>query len=401
MKRTMTGLALIFIIMIIACGKKTEGPQQAAQLVIDVGMETVEPSRIAANYEAIGTVQSKTTTTLSSKVMGHITAIHVRAGDSVRSGQALIEIDDRDAKAQLAKAQAGLREALEALEEMEQTIRATEAAKEAADANRTLAQSTYHRYKDLLERRSVSQQEFEEVEAKNKVAEAEWERAGKLLDALSAKRKQILAGIDQARAEVSQTQVYTSYTRLTSPMNGIVTQRGAEPGMLAAPGIPLLTIEDQSHYRLEVSVEESQTKNIRVGTPARIEIDAMGLKDLSAQVSEIVPAIDPSSRTYFVRIDLPDAGKTKNRRPVRSGLFGKASFRIGEKSTLLVPQQSIMRRGQLVSVYVVDEGGLVRTRLIQTGQSYGDRVEVISGLRNGEKIVVQGIEKVSEGSRVQ
>jgi RND family efflux transporter MFP subunit len=284
---------------------------------------------------------------------------------------------------------------------MEQTIRATEAAKEAAEANKTLAQSTYHRYKDLLERRSVSQQEFDEVEAKNKVAEAETERAGKLLDALSAKRKQILARIDQARAEVSQVQVYTSYARLTSPMNGIVTQRAAEPGMLAAPGVPLLTLEDQSRFRLEVSVEESQIKNIRLRTPARIEIDALGVKDLSAQVTEIVPAVDPSSRTYLVRIDLPDAKKTKDQRPVRSGLFGKAFFPIGEKTSLLVPQQSVMRRGQLASVYVVDEGGLVRTRLIQTGQSHGDRVEVLSGLRDGEKIVVQGVEKVSEGSRVQ
>jgi multidrug resistance efflux pump len=146
MKPKILGLALIFIIMIIACGKKAEGPQQAAQSVIDVGMETVAPSRMAAYYEAIGTVQSKITTALSPKVVGHITAIHVRVGDSVRSGQTLIEIDDRDTKAQLTKAQAGLREALEALEEMEQTIRATEAAIEAAEAHKTLAQSTYRRY---------------------------------------------------------------------------------------------------------------------------------------------------------------------------------------------------------------------------------------------------------------
>ncbi len=403
MSRKRLVLALLFstAFLILACGKKEEVPVQPVRTVQGVGTETVEPSSVAVDYEAIGTLRSKMTTVLSSKILGQITAVNVREGDIVRSGQLLIEIDARDIKAQLLKAQAGLREGIEAVEEIERNAQATEAAQNAAEANRVLTNATFIRYRDLLERRSVSQQEFEEVEARNKVAEAELDRIQKGLDALGAKKKQVIARMDQAKAEVSHAEILLGYSRITSPISGIVVQKGSEPGMLAAPGTPLLTLEDQTQYRLEVSVEESQVGNIRMGAPVHIRIDALEIKDVPARVTEIVPSVDPSSRTYLVRIDLPETGKTKNRRPVRSGLYGKARFVTGEKQNLLIPPSSVIRRGQLTSVYVVGDGGFVQTRLIQTGKLYGDRIEVLSGLNKGEKIIIQGIEKVSEGNRIQ
>ena len=178
--------------------------------------------------------------------------------------------------------------------------------KEAAEAGRSLALATFNRYKALLEQRSVSQQEFDEVQAKLKVAEAEVDRAGRMLQALLAKKNQVHAKQEQVKADITGAQVYVGYSRILSPMNGIVVSKQAEVGLLAAPGVPLLTLEDHSHYRLEVSVEDSMLRKIRLGTPVQISIDALGPQEFSSQVTEIVPASDPASRSSTVKIDLFD-----------------------------------------------------------------------------------------------
>jgi len=334
--------------------------------------------------------------------VGSILAVHVREGDRVQTGQLLIEIDDRDSRSQLQKAEAGLREVREGLEEIEQNIRASEAAKGGAEAGRSLALATFNRYKALLEQKSASQQEFDEVQAKMKIAEAEADRAGRMLQALIAKKSQVLARMEQARADVTSAGIYVGYARITSPINGVVVSKQAEIGLLAAPGVPLMTIEDNSRYRLEVSVEDSMLRQIRLGTPSQVSIDAVGTEEFPRRVTEIVPASDPGSRSSTVKIDLLDVkGSSGSQAVLRSGLYGRARFSIGQKQILKVPLKAILQRGQLVSVFVVDPSQILHLRLIKTGKQYGDQLEVLSGLNDGDRIVVEGIERVREGDRVE
>ena len=389
-------------IMITSCGKKEEAIIEKPTTVQGMKIETIKLSPVEEYYEAVGTVSSKTISVLSSKTVGNILAVHVREGDHVRTGQLLIEIDDRDARALLQKAQAGLREVQDALEEMDQNIHAAESARDATEAGRSLAVATFDRYKALLEEKSVSQQEFDEVQAKLKVAEAEVKRAGRMLQALTAKKSQVLAKMEQVKADISSAQVYLGYTRILSPINGIVTSKQAEIGLLAAPGVPLLTLQDNSRYRLEVSVEDSMLKKIRLDTPVRISIDALGPQEFSSRVTEIVPASDPGTRTATVKIDLFDEKGTSIGKPIlRSGFFGKAHFPVGQKQLLKISQKAILHRGQLVSVLIVDSSNILRLRLIKTGKQYGDQLEVLSGLNAGDRIVVEGMERVKEGDRVQ
>ncbi|MCI0561985.1 MAG: efflux RND transporter periplasmic adaptor subunit, partial [Nitrososphaera sp.] len=335
-------------------------------------------------------------------MVGHVLAVHVREGDRVRMGQLLIEIDDRDAKAQLQKAQAGLREAQDGLEEIEQMIRASEAAKDAAEANKTLATSTFDRYKSLLERQVISRQQFDEAQAKYKVAEAEVDRANKVLQSVMAKKDQALAKIDQAKADVANAQVYVGYARIVSPIHGILTAKQADVGILATPGVPLLTVEDDTQYRLEATVEESQMGKIHLKDLVRVWIDALGDKELAGRVAEIVPTSDPASRSYTVKIDLPaQTGEPDSRPLLRSGFFGKAHFSLGYRETITIPRKAMVDRGQLVSVYVVDSSNIARLRLIKTGKQYGDRVEVLSGINDGDQVVVEGAETLSDGSPVR
>jgi RND family efflux transporter MFP subunit len=216
-----------------------------------------------------------------------------------------------------------------------------------------------------------------------------------MLSSLVARKNQALAKIDQAKADVANGQVYQSYGRVASPIKGIVTAKQAEIGAMAAPGAPLLTVEDDSHYRLEASVEESQIRNIHVRDQVQVRIDTLGDEEVSGTVSEIVPAADPANRSNSVKIDLPA------RPALHSGSFGRARFPSGQKQAITIPQRAITERGQLVSVFVVDLSGTARLRLIKTGKAYGDRVEVLTGLSDGERIVVDRVEAISDGSRVE
>ncbi|MGE0131458.1 MAG: efflux RND transporter periplasmic adaptor subunit [Blastocatellales bacterium] len=380
---------------VASCGQKSEAAVEKPPAVKGARVERVSMSPVEDYYEVTGTAQSKTTTVLASKIMGTVISLRAREGDKVSVGQVLIEIDNRDANAQLQKAEAGLRQAREGLPEVEQEINAAKSAQSAAEANKRLADSTYARYQSLFERKSVSPQEFDEAKAKQEMAEAEARRAGDTLKMLAAKRQQALAGIDQAKAEMANAQVFVSYARIASPISGVVVSKNTEVGSTAAPGAPLLTIEDGSRYRLEVAVEESQLGKIGMGQRARVRVDALGADDLEGGVSEITPAADPMSRSYAVKIDLPA------RQSLRSGLYGVARFASGQRRAILIPQKAVSQRGQLTGVFVVDDAGVARLRLIKTGKSYGESVEVLSGLSDGERIVVDGVANVRDGVKVQ
>jgi multidrug efflux pump subunit AcrA (membrane-fusion protein) len=389
-------LVIVATVMVISCSRKAE-PEPPAAILSGVKIETVKSSLVAGYYEAVGTVKSKNSSVVAAKVMGNIVALHVREGDTVRAGQTLLEIDNRDAAIQLQKTQAGMREIQDSLEEIDRSIRAAESARVAAQANETLAKTTFKRYEMLFERRSVSPQEFDEVRAKYEVAKAESERADRLLQAAIARQKQVRARIDQATADVANARVYVGYSRITAPIDGVVISKQVDVGYMATPGTSLLTIENSSHYQLHASVEESQLGKIHLHDGAQVTLEALGNKELSGTVEEIVPAADPATRSYIVKIGLPNLDGTQ----LRSGLYGKVRFIVGQRKTLAVPQAAITQQGQLVGVFVVDQSGTARLRLVKTGIVAGDRVEVLSGLNEGEEIISEGATALRDGIRVR
>ena len=397
MKRTtliVGGMTLL--LLLISCSKKTETSQNLP-IVEGAKIEIVQPASVDDYYEAVGTVRARNSSVVAARIMGSIVALHVREGDTVRVGQILIEIESREAGIQVQKAQAGVREATEALDEVDRNIRAAESTRAAAQANEKLARTTFNRYQTLFARRSVSPQEFDEVRAKLEMASAEREVADRLLLAANARQKQALARIDQAKADVSNARVYVSYARLTSPINGIVVSKQTDVGYLATPGSPLLTIENTSRYQLEVAVEESRLGTIHLHDQAQLEIEALGDKELSGSVEEIVPASDPASRSYIVKVSLPNVAGT----PLRSGIYGKARFISGQRQALAIPKTAITQRGQLTGVFVVDQSGIARLRLIKTGRAFGERVEILSGLNAGEQLLIEGPPTIQDGTRVR
>lgn len=391
---------VIFVILAtlitISCSRTAER-DQPTPFVSGLKTEILQTSLVDDYYEAVGTVQAKNRSVIAAKVMGNIVALHVREGDTVRSGQTLIEIDNRDAGIQLQKTQAGMREVQDSLEEVERSIRAAESARAAARANEKLAKTTLDRYETLFQRRSVSPQEFDEVRAKYEIAKAESERADRLLQATAARQNQMRARIDQAKADVANARVYAGYSRIAAPIDGIVVSKQADVGYMATPGMPLLTIENSSRYQLHASVEESKLGKIHLNDQVHVVLEALGNNDLVGAVEEIVPTADPATRSYIVKITLPNSGD----RQLRSGLYGKARFVMGQQKMLSVPQAAVAQQGQLTGVFVVDQSGVARLRLVKTGRTAGDRIELLSGLNDGEEIVSEGISALRDGVRVR
>jgi multidrug efflux system membrane fusion protein len=392
------GIVLLLLLLaasvLASCGGERREAAASRGDAPSVVVEAVTIAPVAESYEAVGTVRARTSSVLSSKVMGQVLSVRAQQGQYVRQGELLVEIDSRDAAANLAKARAGLSEAKNTLIEVEESTRAAEAGKRAAEAADALAASTYKRYQTLLERDSVSRQEFDEVDFRHKAAQAEVVRASQSVLSAQSRRNQALDRIEQADAEVRGVEVYMSYTRVTAPYSGLITAKQVEPGALAAPGAPLLTIEDNRNYRLEATVEESQINKIHIGDQAPVVIDALAGRELIGSVEEIVPVTDPSSRSFLVKLKLPQIDG------LRSGTFGRASFASGQKELLSVASKAVFQRGQLVGVMVVGESNTARLRLIKTGKRYADRIEVLSGLTPGERVISEAPEQIQDGATV-
>jgi RND family efflux transporter MFP subunit len=196
----------------------------------------------------------------------------------------------------------------------------------------------------------------------------------------AAHRDQAQAGAAQARAMEAQARAGLSYTRIRAPFDGIVTAKLVDTGALASPGVPLLTLEDTQHFRLEASVDEGDIRFVKVGAAARVSVDALET-EVSGKVVQIVPAADPATRSFVVKLELPADPR------VRSGLFGRVRFARGQREALVIPRSAVLERGQMHGVYVVGSDGQVALRFVTLGRPADDGVEILPGLSGGERLV--------------
>jgi RND family efflux transporter MFP subunit len=375
-----TGLALILMAVagFLACGSNEKAKESRATPISGVQLETVHLQAVPELYEATGTVRSATSSVISAQIGGTVLERRVKPGDRVKRGQVLALLDDRTPRAQLASAEAGVVEASQGLAEADQAL-------QAAAADRQFAEATFKRYQRLLEKNSLSRQEFEGAEARYKSALAN-ERA------LQAKKKQIEARGQQASSQKESAQAVFSYSRVASPIDGVVTMKAVDPGTVVMPGTPLLTVEDTAHYRLEASVPEQFMGRLTLGM--NVDMEA-GVGKFQGRVAEIVPAADAASRTFLVKVDLP------RECDCRSGQYGTASFQMGEETRLTVPRQAITEHGGLEGVYVVNKEGKSEYRLVKTGKTVGERVEILAGLGDGDRVATSQIERLQDGARVE
>ncbi len=365
----MKKLALILALALISFGCKDKAEPGRADIerpVVDgVTVIEIHPSPVSEYHETSGTVKAKTVSSVSSRVIGTVTSIKVREGDSVDEGDLLLTIDDKDIIQKVRAAEERYREATKALE--------------AAKQNKFLIGITRERYKGLYDEMAISKQEMDEIDTRKKIADIEYER--------------VLAMASAAEASLLEAKVSHEFTKIKAPVSGVVTEKKVEVGSMAVPGIPLFTVEDNSSFKLELNVDESLSEKLKIGLPVEVKIDSIG-KEMSGRIYEIVPSVDPISRTFLVKVGIEDPS-------LKTGLYGRALLPKGEKEKILVPRTAIVEKGQLIGVYAVDDNGVITYRLVRTGKAYGENVEVLSGLKGGERIVVDGIERVIDGGVVK
>lgn len=346
-------VAVLALTMLAAsCSSKKETAAAAPEVVRGVSIIDIRTVSTPDGVESVGTVRAAETTPVAAQIMGTVTAVAVHEGDRVRRGQVLLTIDDAQMRASLERAQAAVNGA------------AHEAA--AAEADSTLASSTLKRYQQLFEQKAVSPQEFDEVKARAQAA--------------TAKRELAHSGQAQAKAALAQARTTADYTRVRAPFDGVVTDKKVEMGTMAVRGMPLLTLERSGRFRLEANVDEDKLHFIKPGQTATVKLDSLD-QELPGKVVQIVPAADPASRSFIVKIDLPANPQ------IHSGLFGRAVFPHGERQSLLVPRTALVDRGQLQGVYVVGADRVAELRYITLGKTAGDQIEVLSGLQSGDRLV--------------
>jgi RND family efflux transporter MFP subunit len=335
------------------CSGEHRAEPTAMETVSNVSVLVAQRTSVPDWLEAVGTVRAAQTSQVSSQMTGNIVEIRAHEGDRVQSGQVLAMIDDAQPRSATDQATAALT--------------AAEKETSAADSDLALAEATLKRYQQLYEKKSVSPQEFDEIKARYQSAEA--------------RRDMVRAGQAQANAALTQARTSFGYTRIRAPFAGVVTEKKADAGTLASPGMSIFTIEDTRSYRLEVTVDENDIRLVHVGQVTPVMIDALGNIQLSGKVVQIVPAADPASRSFLVKVELPADTR------LRSGLFGRAHFDRGERIALLILRTSVVERGQLQGVYVLDANQIAGLRYVSLGKSAGEKVEVLSGLQDGETLV--------------
>lgn len=361
------GVILGTALAVSGCGGRQEGASGERQPVVVTGVTvaTAEATSLPEGIEAVGTVKAKNSAVLAARLPATVTGVFVRDGEPVAKGKLLVTLDAGESAAQAASATAAADEAARALDE--------------ARARQRLADATYERYNNLFREQAVTRQELDNRKADKDVAD---QGVGRAVARLAASRQ-------SARA----AGVVAGYQRIVAPLAGTVTAKQVERGMTVFPGTPLLTVEGTGDYRLEVAVPESQIDRVKVGARLPVTIESAKLA-LDGRVAEVVPSADPGSRTFTVKVDVAGKG-------LKSGMFGRVILSTGQRPGLVVANSAVVERGDLTSVWVVDRQGIARMRLVKVGKTFGDRVEILSGLTAGEQLVTGGADKVLEGARVR
>ena len=317
-------------------GELASGRKALAQpYTVDVAQRTTQ----VRCEEAVGTVKAKREVIISPRIMGTLLDLPVKAGESVSEGQLLCRIDDRDIRARLEQARSAVAE---------------------AQSEHERASKDYQRFERLLKDEAVTQQQFETARAVYEGAEAR------------------LRG---AREALREAEVSLEYAVIRSPVAGYVVEKHMEVGDMAAPGRPVVTVQEEGGLRLEAAVREGLAGSLLLGDSLRVRIDALEM-ELSGTLEEKVPVADPRTRSFLVKVSLPQQPG------LRSGMFGRLFIPTGSATPLTVSSRAIESTGQIEQVWVLSEEDVPQRRYVRTGRIYDDRVEILSGLREGERVVV-------------
>lgn len=374
-----------------------------------VVMGLAEQGRIAGSVIYTGSIAPYNEEDIYPRVTGRIVDMRVYPGDAVRAGQVVARLDSVELTSRTQEAQAMLATAVANRAQMQSDLVAAEQGvvqmeKELAmvDAERTYATSVAARTERLFQSGAVSRQEWENDRAMALSADAKWAAARAKLDQahamVAAARKKVEAAdsmVAQNRAVARTAEIVRDYVNITTPTGGYVVKRLVAPGVLVQPGMAILKIAQLDRVRLQANVGEKDLPSIRVGSPVTVTLAGAGGAPISARVSSVSPFVDPGARTAVVEAIIDNRD-----RKLLAGQYVMMQFTTGERANAVnVPRGAVARLGPTSTVWVIS-GEQVEPRKVTTGLEGADRVEIVTGLQAGERIVVRGHEPLYAGARV-
>lgn len=318
-----------------------------AETGLDLQTATASLKTLKREFRLDGVVEAINKATVSAQTSGTIREILVDVDDYVEKGALIIRLKDTAQQARLKKAQAGLRE---------------------AESHLAKADDEYRRTKDVYEKKAVSKASMDAAR-----------------HALSAAR----ARLESARASLEEAQEQLSYTRVTAPYSGIVTERHVEVGETVQTGAPLMTGVSLDKLRVNVDVPQSLIRKIRLYGEAYVYVENDDGVEQPVEVESITvfPIADRASNTFKVRLELPEGISG-----LFPGMFVKVSLVTGERQLLTVPVRSVVHRSELTAVYVVSGSGTIHFRHVRAGRVRGDEQVILSGLAEAEKVALDPIQ---------
>ncbi|MBI5867618.1 MAG: efflux RND transporter periplasmic adaptor subunit [candidate division Zixibacteria bacterium] len=338
-----TGSLLIItglsVLAITGCQRSDANTQTAAEGPPKPVVITVAGKSPGSQFvEQMGTVTARQRAGIETKIQAQVQRISVALGTHVRKGDLLVELHTRDLRAHVDQAQAVLQQ----------------------------VSQDYARYKRLFEQGAVTQQDYEAAKMQQSVAEA----------------------------ALAETQAMLSYAQITAPFAGTITEKSANVGDLAVPGRPLFVLEDDAPRQLVVGIPETYRLAINPGDSVPVAI-AGGVAQITGVVGEISPSADPASRTFTAKIDLP-AGAN-----VRPGQIARLMLKAGGSESVAIPLTALVHRGQLELVFVATPESRANLRLVRTGRLYPNKVEILAGLNDGDRIVNTPPAGLADGDRIE
>lgn len=348
---SLSSLVLVTVGM-TACGEKEATTEKNAIVTqtIQADVEAVTLGSIPLKAVVPGAVVPDQKAQIASRLMGYIKNLDVKVGQEVKSGQLLFSIDSTDVNSQILKAKSGYQQAEAGLKD---------------------AKLDYDRFSRLYKDDSVSKQQFDKISLKYKVAQE---------NLVAAK-----TGLNQAKSQLH-------YANVKAPFDGVVVEKMADAGSLAAPGNPVLVLENLTSLSVQTQVAEDLFAVLRPGDEAEVRIDGQK-KVLTGTIYTLVSAADPKTRTHTVKLSLPALVN------VNSGTFARVGFKRGERQTMMVPKSAILNRSGVEGVFVLEEGKAY-FHMVRLGEKIGDRIEIKAGVNLGDLVVVDNNISLLNGDRV-
>jgi len=349
---SISAAVLVLLGALAGCGDHAKDQIAApAGANVQATVISVEKATLPVVATAPGNVIAEQQAMIASRLMGFLREIYVEEGQHVVAGQKLFAVDPTDIQGQVTMAKAGLSQAEAAL----------------ADAK-----NDYERFGALYKDEAIPKMQWDKIRLQYQMTEQQ-------------------VGMARAGYETAASQM--RYATVTAPFSGVITQKMANAGAMAAPGQPVLTLENIDKLQVQTSVSDDVYSQLKLGT--EVALSAEGQKpDIVGKVANLVPSADPMTHSHLVKIDLP-----KNS-GLRSGSFVQVAFKLGEREGVRLPEAAILNRAGITGVFVVDAQGIAKYRMVRTGTVEAGQVEILAGLNPGEKVVSTSAAALQNGDKV-